>query len=53
MRRTLWRVWDKKENMVREAHRKYALHMSREFSVLLIPHFAPQSMVRKFKKDDP
>jgi transposase len=52
MRRALWRIWDKKKNMIRDAHRKYALHMSRKFSVLLIPRFLPQSMVRKSKKDD-
>jgi transposase len=52
MRRALWCIWDKKKNMIRDAHRKYALHMSRKFSVLLIPRFSPQSMVRKSGKKD-
>jgi hypothetical protein len=52
MRRALWRIWDKKRNMIRDAHRKYALHMSRTFEVLLIPRFSAQGMVRKSVKKD-
>jgi hypothetical protein len=52
MRRALWRIWDKKKNMIRDAHRKYALHMSRTFSVLLIPRFSVQGMVRKSVKKE-
>jgi hypothetical protein len=52
MRRALWRIWDKKKNMIRDAHRKFALHMSRKFSVLLIPRFSAQGRVRKSVKKD-
>jgi hypothetical protein len=52
MRRALWRIWDKKKNMIRDAHRKFALHMSRKFSVLLIPRFSAQGMVRKSVKKE-
>jgi transposase len=47
MRRALWRIWDKKKNVIRKVHIKYALHLSRAFLVLLIPRFSSSQMTQR------